>query len=753
MDVKKILNDLKMVPEMEPDKHDGCYELMRGIVKSYSNLISLDNCSYKDLNAIYAMVLGTWKLNVEKKKEYVNATCLNSNDKVKMNRLIDIIWDNACYSKYENREKGNPSIGLFGTGFYSFQDASDEDSRRFIQMLIDIEAESDEDRILEIAAKALSMDIKGMGAASASVILHGLNPFVFPIMNGNNGHGNLVEVFGVKLNQPGKLTHYIENSKRIKEFRDRNLPFKNYRILDRWAWKLDEYDKNESEVLNETVPYYVEPLYDHNLILYGPPGTGKTYNTVIYAVAIIEKAQVEDIKEEALRNYQGIKARYERYKKEGKIAFTTFHQSYGYEEFIEGIRPAMSDDETDVEYSIEPGVFKSFCERAATSKDSKEEYDLNDNPTVWKVSLAGTHENPVREECLKNSHIRIGWDEYGEDLSEEAVYEFGGKNPLNAFINKMRIGDIVFSCYSSTIIDAIGVVTGEYRWDDSFDSYKRVRDVKWIVKNIKEDIFDINNGSVMTLSTVYKMKASVADVMRIVRNYNGDIMEDNNDDNYVFIIDEINRGNISKIFGELITLIEETKRSGASESMEVTLPYSGTSFSVPNNVYIIGTMNTADRSIALMDTALRRRFSFKEMMPESNVLKNLRADMVDNLDVARMLDTINNRIAFLYDREHTIGHAFFTGLKDEPTIDKLADIFSKSIIPLLQEYFYEDYQKIQLVLGDNKKSDEKYKFIKDTSVPKDLFKGNVDDIVDIPEKKYEINKDAFYELQSYIEIM
>ena len=225
---------------------------------------------------------------------------------------------------------------------------------------------------------------------------------------------------------------------------------------------------------------------------------------------------------------------------------------------------------------------------------------------------------------------------------------------------------------------------------------------------------------------------------------------------YVFIIDEINRGNISKIFGELITLIEDSKRAGAAEAMEATLPYSGESFSVPNNVYILGTMNTADRSIALMDTALRRRFEFVEMMPNSEVLESLGVGTIvvdgEELNVARMLDVINERIEFLFDREHTIGHAFFTKLANDPSIDTLASVFEKNVIPLLQEYFYEDYEKIQMVLGDNddQKEDE-YKFILDKKVElKQIFKGNPD--IDLPPKGYSIQRSAFRKLQSYKQI-
>ena len=165
-------------------------------------------------------------------------------------------------------------------------------------------------------------------------------------------------------------------------------------------------------------------------------------------------------------------------------------------------------------------------------------------------------------------------------------------------------------------------------------------------------------------------------------------------------------------------------------------------------------MNTADRSIALMDTALRRRFQFVEMMPDSDVLRKIHADKVEDLDVAAMLDKINERIEYLYDREHTIGHAFFTDLKDDATLVKFQSIFDKSVIPLLQDYFSEDYQKIQLVLGDYAKSDDSLKFIIDEKViAKNIFKGNVEDVIDLPEKKYSINSKAFENINSYKEIL
>ena len=485
-----------------------------------------------------------------------------------------------------------------------------------------------------------------------------------------------------------------------------------------------------------------------NIILYGPPGTGKTYSAIQYAVAIVEEKPIAKVKAE---DYEEVFSRYRKYKDDGIIAFTTFHQSFSYEEFIEGIRPVVSPEEkadasSEIEYEIHDGIFKAFCDNAGKPVGGKADADLGigKNPTVWKVSLERTGENSTREECMKKGHIRIGFDEYGENISDATEFgERGGSNVLNAFYNRMQIGDIVLSCYSSKTIDAIGVITGEPEWHDEYPQYKRVRNVRWLVKGINEDIVDLNGGRAMTLSTVYKLSISVSDVLQMLRNLNPNLFtEEVKVPNRVFIIDEINRGNISKIFGELITLIESSQRLGASEQLHARLPYSGQNFGVPDNVYIIGTMNTADRSIALIDSALRRRFSFVEMQPDSTILEGVQ---VENVDTAKMLDTINKRITVLLDREHTIGHSYLLPLRKSATIETLAEIFENSIVPLLQEYFYDDYEKIQLVLGDNRKPDDSTRFIVKKSDTIDLF-GSAE--IDFPEY-YEVNREAFKMIEAY----
>ena len=485
-----------------------------------------------------------------------------------------------------------------------------------------------------------------------------------------------------------------------------------------------------------------------NIILYGPPGTGKTYNSAIYAVAIIEGKDVDEI---SLEPYSDIMERYNGYKENGQIEFTTFHQSYGYEEFIEGIRPVMDEDSEEagaVEYQITPGLFKSFCERAShpVLKENNN-IGINANPTIWKVSLEGTGDNPTRTECMENNHIRIGYDSYGEIITDETEFSAGGKSVLNSFISRMKIGDIVFSCYSATTIDAIGIVTGEYEWHDEYEHYKRLRNVKWLVKGINEDILEINAGKVMTLSSTYELiNISISDAMSLInRTAHGSETVEDEQKNFVFIIDEINRGNISKIFGELITLIEPSKRKGQEEGMTARLPYSQKPFGVPDNVYIIGTMNTADRSIAALDTALRRRFCFKEMLPDSSKLNDV---TVNDLNIGVMLSNMNKKISVLYDREHTIGHAYFMSLLKNQSIDNLARIFENNIIPLLQEYFYEDYEKIRLVLGDNKKDDERLQFIIVQNNEYYSLFGDSD--VEFEDSiTYEINNNAFRNIEAY----
>ena len=436
-----------------------------------------------------------------------------------------------------------------------------------------------------------------------------------------------------------------------------------------------------------------------NVVLYGAPGTGKTYDVPELAVRLCDPAfmAAEPSREE-------IVSRYNQLKTEKRIAFTTFHQSLDYEDWIEGLRPVVNEN-SQVTYEIESGIFKKLCEEAERPVVKDKQVGIADNAVVWKVSLAGTGDNPVRSDCMKNSYIRIGWDGYGPVISDEtdwSVYNGEGKQILDAYINKMKIGDIVMSCYSSQTIDAIGVVVGDYEFEDKFPNYKRVRRVNWLVKNINENIVEMNDGKTMTLGTVYRLNSITLDnVKSILEKYNTSSKMEENDKAYVMVIDELNRGNVSKVFGELITLLEADKRKGRINAESVVLPYSKKGFHIPNNVYLIATMNTADRSLGSLDYAIRRRFAFIAEKPFGLEVEGFNEDLfelVSSLFVKNFDDykesgwdqTMKLEPADTLSEEYKpedvwIGHSYFL-MQDEEGEDNTSNRLLYEIIPLLEEY-------------------------------------------------------------------
>ena len=430
-------------------------------------------------------------------------------------------------------------------------------------------------------------------------------------------------------------------------------------------------NNKESDTMNKT--------YQLNQILYGPPGTGKTYTTIAKAIEIIrgEKVGEEEINDEEKR--KALKKQFDKYVQSGQIKFVTFHQSYGYEEFVEGIKPVFDKESQGkgLEYKITNGIFKDICKNII--------FNIGDTIEGYTISYVGT-------ELIKLKKKNIP-----------------GEIPVPIYL---------------------------------------IEELVRLLKNRSITIEDIKNKSAADKNPEILEKYIVNGYTNLFTYLVEYYTEKSNrkSEKRVLIIDEINRGNISKIFGELITLIEPSKRLGADDEIIVELPYSKEKFGVPSNLYIICTMNTADRSIALMDTALRRRFEFVEMMPQPELLKDIKIiKNGDDTDIKlnEMLKTINDRIEYLYDRDHTIGHAYFMSLKDGADIEELASIFKNKILPLLQEYFYDDWEKIRLVLGDSQ-------FIKEKKPSSGLFKSATDYIND--KILYEIDKEAFYYKQNYLKI-
>lgn len=516
-----------------------------------------------------------------------------------------------------------------------------------------------------------------------------------------------------------------------KKFMDGNRDFiddcLNVKRIGRWP---DEYQNKDSLPipLHESMSEKKDTMTDTpvrkdavNLILYGPPGTGKTYATAAEAIALCGESVPEG--REALMEV------YHRLMHVGRIEFVTFHQSVAYEDFVEGLRPQQEampcgpEGQPAAGFSLvaKDGIFRRIVRAAlGENREGEEPFALNGR-RVFKISMGVADDRDdahVFEDAIRNGYAIIGY--VAADLSDprftspvailQAVQDAGVAQDKkltlssgwvrmpNTFRNQIRIGDILVVSRGNSRFRAVGVVTGDYYFEPLAQKpqYAHRRQVKWLWEDPVGQSVSKIYAKDFSMATVYQMTPELINIPAL-----GQYVEERDEtlpapEPYVLIIDEINRANISKVFGELITLLEPDKRLGELNEIQVRLPYSGDMFGVPPNLHIIGTMNTADRSIALLDTALRRRFDFRELMPDPDTLKP-----VDGIDLAAVLRTLNERIEYLFDREHQIGHAYFIGCRKRDDIDQ---VMRDRIIPLLAEYFYEDWDKVAAVLGD---ADEK----------------------------------------------
>ena len=408
---------------------------------------------------------------------------------------------------------------------------------------------------------------------------------------------------------------------RIDEEIEKDNKEQNFKKMEKTN-KIDETKEKSKNLLEKK----------KQIILYGPAGTGKTYSTK----QIIENHSDEDYKD---------------LRKEERVEFITFHQSFAYEEFIEGIKPDLENEDEELKYEIKNGIFKEICKRIKQD-------------TLKQVNKSGTFYNDIDKSI----------EELKTEILEKEEIEMKTKNG-KVFIVKYRNG-------KTFRISPLETKNSEKDYPSNIEDIKKLYLGE---KSIKE----IYNPSYAQgiLNYLISNEYLGENENKLLKKYNELTKKDflENSKPYYLIIDEINRGNISKIFGELITLLESSKRLGEEDELTTTFPYSNEEFGVPPNLYIIGTMNTSDKSIANLDIALRRRFGFIEMLPDVDLVG-------ENKEI---LQKLNERIEILLDKDHLIGHSFFMNKEEN-----LEDIFRYEIIPLLEEYFYNDYEKIQLVLGN-----------------------------------------------------
>ena len=450
-----------------------------------------------------------------------------------------------------------------------------------------------------------------------------------------------------------------------------------------------------------------------NTIIYGPPGTGKTYATARRCVEICDgRARGSD---------EDIRRRYDELVVEGRVEFITFHQSYGYEEFVEGLRPDTGGPEKTAEdtagFRLVPtdGVLKLVAQRARKGSRQADAFDFA-RRKIFKMGL-GNPDSPkdqwVFGECIRNGYMLLG---YGDDVDwsdpryddkteilkrwkieeKDADHRTATVKYMNIFRNTMQDSDIVVVPDGLDRFRALGVIEGGYEFVQQQERghYHHRRVVRWHWHDEDgmpvSDIQDVRfgRGTIHTLNSTRIERDNLRGLFESVA-------EPKRPQPYVLVIDEINRANVSKVMGELVTLLEDDKREGKLNEVAVTLPHSRRRFTLPANLYILGTMNTADRSIALLDTALRRRFDFEELSPDT--LKLSAAAAKTGIDLPNVLRSMNERLEWLIDRDHLIGHAWLMGAKSKAEVGR---IMRRKIIPLIAEYFYDDWEKVRAVLGE-----------------------------------------------------
>lgn len=753
--------------ELNPNTYDASYELITEVVKSYAKMQDLSECDYNDLDLIYLSTVGTWKHSVEKKIDSVNKSNLPKIEKERLIAYITNLWERVNareFTHYEDESK--ITFGMFGTGFYTTKTKTDSvNAQKLIQMCIDLLAIDNDEKAFEIVEKKIVSGFKGLAAGGISVILHCLKPFIFPILNSNQGKKNIFENLGIELQKISDEKTYINNARKIKEYRDSNFSWKNYRIFDKenfeslqgdtqmekqyWliapgknARKWDEYSKNGEigigwEELGNIEKYgsdyesfqndYIKTYKSENDNYGGSSpkqiwdfyknisigdiifarngvlqivGKGKVKSNYIYDDSRDEYKQIRKVEWEKIGewNYPGQSSRdtvhrlkpeqakeiikimsmkdeplVKKYAdllkntkniiltgapgtgktylskqiakelgcKDDNIGFVQFHPSYDYTDFVEGLRPTDKDGNGNVGFERRDGVFKKFCEKALKNLvDSNKTIIQIQKELSWQEKLMIFIDESIddRRFYALSKNRKIGIENYHEDI----IYIQLPDNPVHKS-DQIHISKLLKILNSEEEFDrAIDVeryLNGYHSAEYSYllAIYKAIRDFKF-------SSFELSSKEII------KQEKK----------------------NFVFIIDEINRGEVAKIFGELFYSVDpgycvtsddlnaiknDNKTITTIKTQYANLETEGNEFDkalgtsdfghffIPENVYIIGTMNDIDRSVESMDFAFRRRFTWAEVKAkDTQYMLDAELDAVLADESKRRMKNLNDAI-------------------------------------------------------------------------------------------------------------
>lgn len=789
-----ILQDIMTMDDVIPDKHDGSYELVRETVESLSK-VNLEKIDIPDLDLLYFMAVGLWKGGIEFRLKKIEESNLPIEEKNRLKIIFNNVVEKAKNYEYENRDNNNWTVGMFGTGFYTFSGKSDrENVQKFISLCIRIKDLEDEEVILTIVEESLKDGIKGMQTASASIILHCLKPNVFPIINNAMIEAAIIlESQGVILNKPHQLTTYVENARKIKKFRDKKCRFKNYRALDIKLWRLAELEEDVQyrDPIDISKEQWIEMLSNPDVFKEEDIKLIKKIYEMGGQATASELAEIEN-KHPSSYNAKvvALSKRIQSYtnctvplRRDGKerwwhVPFYGTYKDDGTFNWI--LRPELKDAIRELYSEIEDGVE----EKVNTADDSVNYWWLNVNPKIWSfgdLEVGEVFDYTSRNERGNKRRIYKNF----EDVKKEDIVIIYELSPTKAIVGMGHIykehdGERIWITKDENFIEPV-----EYSY---FSTIEELKNMEFLVNpqgslfKLTKEEYEIIMDIIREQNPITKVKTyetytkedfleevfmeesqynNIVDLLKykkniilqgppgvgktfIAKRIAYSIMEEKDDSRiemvqfhqsysyedfimgyrpdeegfklkygifykfckralndlnrlYFFIIDEINRGNISKIFGELMMLIESDKR-GHEYAMPLT--YTENKFYVPENIYIIGTMNTADRSIAILDYALRRRFCFVDIEPAYNnnnfkgYLEKKSGELSKTIinKITGLNKAIENDVSL--GRGFCIGHSYFCSEKDTITEEDYRNIVKYEILPLLSEYWFDDYDKV-----------------------------------------------------------